>query len=210
LRPPGRRTLSSTTIDAVPPNEAIVERPEVMERARQGDGDAFAALVDTHLARLDATARLILRDPDLARDAVQECLFRAWRDLPRLREPDRFEAWLYRLTVNACYDLVRRRRRQSVEVELAATDGPSIDDHAASVVEAELIHRALGRLDAKQRAVVALHYLVGMPLTEVATTLGIPVGTAKSRLHQALTVMRATVPPRTDPTAAPVSGGQLA
>ena len=69
----------------------------IVERARRGDHDAFASLVDVHLARLDAAARLILRDPELARDAVQEALIRAWRDLPGLRDPDRFDAWLHRL-----------------------------------------------------------------------------------------------------------------
>ena len=84
-----------------------------VERARQGDHDAFATLVDARLARLDAAARLILRDGELARDAVQEALIRAWRDLPGLRDPDRFDAWLHRLIVNACLDLVRRRKRRA-------------------------------------------------------------------------------------------------
>ena len=87
-----------------------MDQRALVERARRGDHDAFAALVDPALARLDAAARLILRDPELARDAVQEALIRAWRDLPGLRDPDRFDAWLHRLTVNACLDLVRRRR----------------------------------------------------------------------------------------------------
>jgi RNA polymerase sigma-70 factor (ECF subfamily) len=78
-----------------------VDQRELIERARRGDHDAFASLVDAHLARLDAAARLILRDGELARDAVQEALIRAWRDLPGLRDPDRFDAWLHRLAVNA-------------------------------------------------------------------------------------------------------------
>jgi RNA polymerase sigma-70 factor (ECF subfamily) len=187
-----------------------VERREILERAREGDEEAFAALVDAHLARLDATARLVLRDPDLARDAVQECLIRAWRDLSHLREPDRLEAWLYRLTVNACFDLLRQRRRRPLEVELEASDAPTTPDHAASLIDAELIDRALGRLEPGHRAVVALHYLVGMPLTEVAATLHIPVGTAKSRLHHSLVTMRATVPTPGDPATSTASGGQLA
>jgi RNA polymerase sigma-70 factor (ECF subfamily) len=187
-----------------------VERLEILELAREGDEEAFAALVDAHLARLDATARLVLRDPELARDAVQECLIRAWRDLPRLRDPDRLEAWLYRLTVNACFDLVRQRRRRPIEVELEASDAPITPDHSASLIEAELIERALGRLEPGHRAVVALHFLVGMPLTEVAATLRIPVGTAKSRLHHSLVTMRATVPPPSERATSTASGGQVA
>jgi RNA polymerase sigma-70 factor (ECF subfamily) len=187
-----------------------VDRDDILERAIQGDGESFADLVDGHLARMDATARLILRDPELARDAVQECLIRAWRDLPKLRESDRLEAWLYRLTVHACYDLLRQRRRRPVEVELSLSDSPSVPDHAASIVEAEQVHRALGRLDAKHRAVVALFYLVGMPLTEVAATLGVPVGTAKSRLHHSLVTMRATLPPPIDQTTSTIPGRQPA
>ena len=182
----------------------------ILDRAQGGDEEAFAALVDSHLARLDATARLILRDPELARDAVQECLIRAWRDLPRLRDPERLEAWLYRLTVNACYDLIRQRRRRVVEIELEPGDAPQVTDHANALIEAELVQRALGRLAPGHRAVVALHYLVGMPLTEVAATLRIPVGTAKSRLHQSLATMRATLPPPSDQATSTVPGGQLA
>jgi DNA-directed RNA polymerase specialized sigma24 family protein len=90
--------------------EAIVDQRELIDRAKRGDHDAFAELVDGALRRLDAAARLILRDPDLAQDAVQESLIRAWRDLPGLRDPARFDAWLHRLTVNACLDLAQRPR----------------------------------------------------------------------------------------------------
>ena len=98
---------------------------ELVERARRGDHDAFAALAGAAIFRLDAAARLILRDPDQAKDAVQETLVRAWRDLPTLRSPDRFDAWLHRLLYRACIDEARRLRRHRVDVELTPIDSPS-------------------------------------------------------------------------------------
>ena len=91
------------------------------------------------LARLDAAARLILRDAELARDAVQEAMVRAWRDLPGLRDPDRFEAWLHRLTVNACLDQARRRRRRVIEVELTPLDDPAVADSSALLADRDLL-----------------------------------------------------------------------
>ena len=182
----------------------------LIDRARRGDHSAFAALVDGSLRRLDAAARLILRDPDLAQDAVQDALIRAWRDLPGLREPDRFEAWLHRLTVNACLDLLRRRRRRPIEVELTPIDAMRTPDHTTAFDERELLDAALRRLDPGHRAVVALHYLLGMPLPDVATSLGIPYGTAKSRLHYALATMRAGATADPGQATATVPEGQLA
>ncbi len=182
----------------------------IVERARRGDHDAFASLVDVHLARLDAAARLILRDPELARDAVQEALIRAWRDLPGLRDPDRFDAWLHRLTVHACLDLVRRRKRRVIEVELSPIDSPATYDVAGALADRQLLDQALSGLAPGHRAVVALHYLLGMPLPEVAASLGIPLGTAKSRLHYALGAMRTVVTAEPEPIPAAVAGGKLA
>ena len=187
-----------------------MDQRQLVERAKRGDDAAFAELVDPGLARLDAAARLILRDAELARDAVQEALIRAWRDLPGLRDPDRFEAWLHRLAVNACLDLARRRRRRPIEIELQSIDSPSAHDPAGALADRELVDQALRGLDPGHRAVVALHYLLGMPLPDVASALGIPLGTAKSRLHFALAAMRRTtiVEPETRPT--PATGGQVA
>src|SRR6188472_247311 len=107
-----------------------VDQAGLVIRARGGDHDAFTALVDLTVARLYSAARLILRDPELAHDAVQESLIRAWRDLPGLRDPERFDAWVHRLTVNACLDLVRRRKRRVIEVELSPIDSPATHDLA--------------------------------------------------------------------------------
>jgi RNA polymerase sigma-70 factor (ECF subfamily) len=187
-----------------------VDQRGLIERARRGEHDAFTALIDLHLARLDAAARLILRDPELARDAVQETLIRAWRDLPGLRDPDRFDAWLHRLTVNACLDLIRRRKRRVIEVELKPIDSPATHDVAGGLADRDLLDHALRGLEPGHRAVVAMHYLLGIPLPEVAQTLGIPLGTAKSRLHYALAAMRTSVTGEPEPVPAIVSGGQLA
>jgi RNA polymerase sigma-70 factor, ECF subfamily len=187
-----------------------VDQRALIERARDGDHDAFAMLLDVRLARLDGAARLILRDPELARDAVQEGMIRAWRDLPGLRDPGRFDAWLHRLIANACLDLVRRRKRRIIEVELHSLDSPTVADMAGSLADRQLLDDALGRLEPGHRAVVALHYLLGMPLPEVAASLRIPLGTAKSRLHYALAAMRLTVMDPAEPVPAPIAGGQLA
>lgn len=187
-----------------------MDQRELIDRARRGDHDAFAKLVDRALRRLDAAARLILRDPDLAQDAVQESLIRAWRDLPGLRDPDRFDAWLHRLTVNASLDLARRRRRRPIEVQLSPIDSVHVPDHAGAFADREGLDAALGRLDPGHRAVVALHYLLGMPLPEVAASLGIPYGTAKSRLHYALTAMRMGAQAEASEATATLPGAQLA
>jgi RNA polymerase sigma-70 factor (ECF subfamily) len=186
-----------------------VDQRRLVERAREGDHDAFAELVRAAVARLDTAARLILRDPELARDAVQDGLIRAWRDLPSLRDPDRFDAWVYRLTVNACLDHARRRRRRPIEVaitEITDLVSPPMPDPAIAVSDRALVDSVLRRLDEQGRAIVVLHYFLGLPLTEVAVALGTPVGTVKSRLHRALGEMRAGST-ATAPAASLVSGG---
>jgi RNA polymerase sigma-70 factor, ECF subfamily len=185
-----------------------MDQRALVERAQRGDHDAFTVLIERAAARLDGAARLILRDGELARDVMQEALFRAWRDLPGLRDPDRFDAWLHRLTVNACLEAVRRRRRRPIEVELTPMAGPAMGDHAGLVASRELLDDALRRLDPEWRAVIVLHYYLGMSLPEVAATLHVPIGTVKSRLHRSLGVMRSTI--SSADAASTASGGQPA
>jgi RNA polymerase sigma-70 factor (ECF subfamily) len=187
-----------------------VDQRELVVRAKHGDHDAFAQLAGASVARLDAAARLILRDPELAHDGVQEGFIRAWRDLPGLRDPDRFDAWLRRLTIHACLDIMRRRKHRAVEVELTPMDGPAMADIATAIVDRDLLDEALRHLDPEWRAVVVLHYFLGMPLPDVAGALGIPIGTAKSRLHRSILAMRLTVGVDATAVAPAIPGGQLA
>jgi RNA polymerase sigma-70 factor, ECF subfamily len=187
-----------------------VDQRGLVERAQRGDHDAFALLAGAAIARLDAAARLILRDSELARDAVQEALVRTWRDLPTLRDVDRFDSWLHRLLVNACLDLIRRRRRRAIEVELNPLFVPSTADFSGGVADRDLLDRALRALEPDWRAIVVLHYFLGMPLPDVASSLGIPLGTAKSRLHRAIGVLRMTVTDGAEPSSAPVPEGRFA
>jgi RNA polymerase sigma-70 factor (ECF subfamily) len=171
----------------------IVDRDGLVERARRGDRVAFAELVRVSGARLDATARLILRDPDLAQDAVQETLIRAWRDIRRLRDPGVFDHWLHSLVAHACIDIARKRRRRVIEVELTPLVEPSIGDGTRQVVDRDFLDRAMARLEPEARAVVVLHLYLDLPLPRVARMLDIPEGTAKSRLHRALGTLRSGV-----------------
>ena len=175
---------------AGPEPEATVDQRALVERAAQGDQDAFAQLVHDALPRLDTAARLIVRDPELARDAVQDALLRCWRDLRSLREPERFNAWLYKLTVNACIDEHRRRRRRPIEIEITALHTPLVPDPSTAVAERDSVDRVLRALDPNGRAIIVLHYYLGLPLTDVAGAVGVPVGTVKSRLNRALGQMR--------------------
>jgi RNA polymerase sigma-70 factor, ECF subfamily len=150
-------------------------RLDLVERARQGDRDAFG--------------QLILRDPDLAEDAVQEALVRCWRQLPKLRDIERFDGWLYRILVRAALDEFGRRRRFDASVQALPSE-PGTGDAAAGLADRDLLERGFRHLSVEHRAVVVLHHYVGLPLPEVARTLGIPPGTAKSRYHYAMSALR--------------------
>jgi RNA polymerase sigma-70 factor, ECF subfamily len=167
-----------------------VDQRTLVERARQGDRDAFAELVRASATRLDAAARLILRDRELARDAVQEALIRAWRDLPGLRDPERFDAWLHRLLAHAAIDEARRRKRRVMEVAVNPVEVPAPGDVAVLLADRDALDRALAALAPEHRALVVLHHYLGMPIPEAAAAMGITLGAAKARLHRSLESLR--------------------
>ena len=176
----------------------------IIDAAASGDHRAFGLLAEQSADRLYATAALILRDRALAQDAVQEALVRAWRDLPSLRDRSRWDAWVRRLTVNACIDEARRRRRRPTMTLLPEHDRP-VPDGAAQLAERDRLERAFAQVSPQHRAALVLHHHLGLPLPEIADALGIPLGTAKSRLHHARRAMRAAL--ETDDRLARTTGG---
>lgn len=166
----------------------------LVEQAQRGNRDAFAELVRATGDRLYAVAFRILRDPHLAQDAYQEATIATWRELPYLRDPDRFEAWARRILVHACYRESRKRTRIATNVRLLdLEEAPGSGAHA--IHDRDELDRAFRGLSIEQRAVFVLHHHVGLPLVEVASTLGIPAGTARSRLHYATQALRAALAP---------------
>jgi RNA polymerase sigma-70 factor (ECF subfamily) len=168
---------------------------DLVERARTGDLDAFTQLVKASAPRLKGVAHLILRDAHRAEDALQDAFLLAWRDIRGLRDPEAWDAWLRRLTVNACYKAASKERRRS-RVELHVTLDPATartPDVSADVAEREWILDGLHRLDIDRRTVLVLHYYLDLPLPEVAEILDIPYGTVTSRLHRGLEQMRRTI-----------------
>jgi RNA polymerase sigma-70 factor, ECF subfamily len=165
----------------------------LVERARAGDEEAFASLARAAGDRLLAIAYRILRDLGLAEDAVQQTLVLAWRELPTLRDVDRFDAWLRRLLVNACYREARRGRAWATNVRVLPLEQPERGDDYNSVVERDQLDRGFRRLPPEQRAVFVFHHYLGLTLAEVAAELGVPLGTVKSRLHYATNTLRAAL-----------------
>jgi len=174
------------------PAEGQVDRG-LVEAAQQGDRDAFAELLELEGPRLYALAYRILRDAHLAQDAFQEAAIQAWRRLPTLRESDRFEAWIHRVLVHACYAESRKRSRWTATVRLLEVDGERMVDGPSSIHDRDELERGFSGLSIDHRAVFVLHHWLGLPLVEIAETLGIPPGTARSRLHYATEALRKTL-----------------
>lgn len=165
----------------------------LVERARAGDEEAFASLARAAGDRLLAIAYRILRDLGLAEDAVQQTLVIAWRELPQLRDIERFDAWIHRLLVNACYAEARRGRRWAANVRVLPIEGPAAPDEFLAVVQRDQLDRGFRRLPPEQRAVFVFHHYLGLTLPETADELGVPLGTVKSRLHYATNTLRAAL-----------------
>jgi RNA polymerase sigma-70 factor (ECF subfamily) len=177
---------------------------DLVEQAQHGDREAFAILARTRGDRLFAIAQRILRDVHRAEDAVQQTLVIAWRELPRLRDPDRFDAWIHRLVVRACYAEARETRTWNSSIRVLAVE-PTGPDTSRILADQDELERGFRRLPPEQRAILVLRHYLGLEPIEIADLLGIPVGTARSRLHYAHRAMRAAL--EADERRVPASGG---
>jgi RNA polymerase sigma-70 factor (ECF subfamily) len=159
---------------------------DLIRRAARGDSRAFEMLVSTRAEPAFRIARAILGNESDARDATQDAFMSVWRELPRLRDPDRFDAWLRRILVNACRGQIRARGRvREIPLEAAPDRAPAGPGMSEQVSGAEVLDKAFGRLDADKRAILVLHYLEHESVASIARAIGVPVGTMKWRLHSA-------------------------
>jgi len=179
---------------------------DLVEQAQRGDREAFAILARSRADRLMAIAHRILRDIGRAEDAVQQTLVIAWRELPGLRDADRFDAWLQRLLVNASYAEARRWRTWNANVRILPVEGPAGPDEGGSLVNRDRLERGFRRLPPDQRALLVFTHYLDLTPTEISERLGIPVGTVRSRLHYAHRAMRAAIEADERPVAA--AGGR--
>jgi RNA polymerase sigma-70 factor, ECF subfamily len=180
----------------------------LLAAAQHGDEAAFVDLIRVRSNRLFAIAQRILRDIDRAEDALQDALVIAWRDLRAVRDPDRFDAWLTRLLVNVCIAQATRERRRTANLRVLPADGPAAPDELLTIADRDLLDRGFRRLPPEQRAILVLHHFLGYAPSEIAETLGIPPGTARSRLFHAHRAMRAALD--ADARAVPAEGGRSA
>ena len=179
---------------------------DLVVQAGHGDREAFGVLARTHADLLYAIAQRILREMDRSEDAVQQALVIAWQELPRLRDPDRFKPWLHRILVRCCYTEARLRRDWSDHVRILPLDGPGGRDESTAVADRDQLDRGFRRLPPEQRAILVFHHYLGLTSGEIAETLGVPVGTVRSRLHYAHRAMRGAL--EAVERSAPVAGGR--
>jgi RNA polymerase sigma-70 factor (ECF subfamily) len=166
---------------------------DLVVRAKSGDHGAFEAIAASLVGRYHGIAYAILRDRTLAEDAAQAALVGVWRDLPRLRDVSRFEAWAYRILLNACFSEGRRARWRGREVDMPSQLAPVAPDQFHTVLDRDQLERGFRRLTLDQRAVLVAHYYLDLPSDEAASWLDIPLGTYKSRLHRATAAMRSVL-----------------
>lgn len=166
---------------------------DLVEQAQAGDREAYVDLIRGRSDRLFAIAYRVLRDVDRAEDALQDALVIAWRDLRGLRDADRFDAWLHKVLVNTCIAHATRERRRVVNLQVLPVDGPEGPDTTLSVADRDQLARGFRRLPPDQRAILVMNHYLGYSPAEIAETLGIPPGTARSRLHHAHRAMRAAL-----------------
>jgi RNA polymerase sigma-70 factor (ECF subfamily) len=181
---------------------------DLIIRAQGGDQAAFEHIAAASLPRLWTIARRVTDDHDVAEDAVQDCLVRAWRDLRALRDPDRFEAWLYRLLVHACRDRLKADRRRPVAVLESVPEPVDRSDPIGAIEARDQLERGFDRLSVDHRAALVLHHLVGLRVREIARILGIPEGTVESRLHYATRALRTELEADRRLVSAPTIGGE--
>lgn len=166
---------------------------EIVEQARRGRADAFEVLVEHFGPEAYRLASGIV-GPDDARDVAQEAFITAWRDLPRLRDPERFAPWLRRIVVSRSRNQLRSRgRRPATSLEASAAQAHGISaggDFREAVHARQALEGQFARLSADQRAVLALHYGSDLSIREAAEAMDVSVGTAKSRLNAALKGLR--------------------
>ena len=168
-------------------------RQDLVQRAMAHDHEAFTELARLSIDKLYAIARLIVHDAQRAEDATQEALVAAWRGIAGLRDPDRFEAWLRRLLVHACYrEAAKDRARIRMELRVPVPEG-ALPDASRALADRDELERGFRRLTPEQRVLIVLHYYVGLPMAETADALGLPIGTVKSRLHRATVTLRAAL-----------------
>jgi len=176
-----------------PGQEVRVDLTDLVLRAQQGDEQAFASLVIAVGNRLHAVSKRILRDADLAEDATQQALLRMWRELPKLREPARFEAWSYRVVVRCCYAEGRKTRRWAPNLHALPEADWAGPDTIAPIWDRDQVERGFRRLSLEHRAVLVLHYYLDLSPDEIAETVGVPAGTVRSRLFYAMRDLRASL-----------------
>lgn len=192
-RPIASITAKSAVTDAGGPMGRDLDREDLVGRAMAGDLEAFTELGRRWIDRLYAVACLILRDSEMAEDATQEALIAAWRDMAGLRDPSRFGAWIHSLLVHACYREARRSRRRRIIENQVSQPVPAWPDPAVELADRAQLERAFERLAPEQRALIVLHYYLGLPMHETALALRLPVGTVKSRLFRITQQLRATL-----------------